>query len=244
MSLKVWSRELAAQTGVNRVYVGPTPVQRIYVGSTKVWSKIDFHSIGAGAGANTRVLSWTEDVAAGDGVVVFGVIYTQAAIGPAASVDGGAMSILQSPVQCYTDGTNRLYLYALGITNPHNGNGLTVATALTGGAAVFYHHANSIAVSNVSSFGTPVTATGSAGAASVSIDEPSSGRIVAAMAQNQIGASTFTSLTGGWTSRYNPAPSSVFANARSLLIGDSPPGDVTLGATATAPWGAIAIPVF
>lgn len=77
---------------------------------------VAFRSIGAGGGANSKALSWTEDIAAGDGVIVFGAIYTQAAVSLAATVDGGAMSILQSPILCDTVSINRLYLYALGIT--------------------------------------------------------------------------------------------------------------------------------
>lgn len=175
MSLKLGAADIA------KVYIGSTAVERIYLGADLIWSNVDFRGIGGGAGAGSRALSWTEDIAEDDGVIVFGCILTQASISLAATVDGAAMSVLQSPVQCFTDGINRLYLYALGITNPHNGTELPIAVGLGGGANVFYHHANSIAMSNVSSFGTPITATGAAGAASISVNVPSTGRIVAAM---------------------------------------------------------------
>lgn len=204
---------------------------------------VTYDTVGTGAGANALTLSWTETVNPGDSVLVFGTISTQASITAVGDVNGTAMTSLVAPLICYISSPNRLYLYVLGLLNAPAASSQDINVTLSGGSAVYYHQASSVAFSRVSSFGAPVTNTGAAGAASVSASAPINGRVVAAMAQNATGSTTFTSLSGGWTSRWNPAPNSVYSSARSLLIGDSPGGAVTLGATASGAWGAIAIPL-
>lgn len=206
-----------------------------------------------GNGANSKIITWNQDIAADDNAfVLFGAINTQATITLAATVGATSMNPVSPIFTALTASPNRLYLYALTLLSPPTGLGTAIATALTGGSAVFYNMAGAFSLKGVTGFGTPVTAIGTGSTASITAAAPTNGRLLLAWtAGGGTTGATFTSPTGPWTDRFDAGFTQYTANNRPLTLGDAVGAGwnvpLTFGATVpttAAGWGAMAIPVF
>lgn len=192
---------------------------------------VTYDATGAGATGHVTSLSWSHTIGAQAKAVI--VAATMEGTGTAtAKVGSTSMTQLAGPVGDYSGIGD--YLVMFGLLNPPTG-AQTVSITFGG---TDYAAANSVSYLNVSSFGSPVTATGNSASLAVTATSASGQMVAQAFAGLQSTISSYNQ-----TSRYNaPYASGVH---QPLLIGDAP-GASTVNFTASQtsnPWAAAAVPL-
>jgi hypothetical protein len=194
-----------------------------------------FESLATGAQANATTLSWSHTIGAAAKALVVAVHAGAATLAsPSATVGGTPMTLLSK----YEYAANQ-YLMLFGLINPPTG----AQTAVVTHSGAPYAGGTSLAYTGVSSFGTPVTSTGSGAAASLTVTSAAGQRVVQIFGNQGItaGAGAFTSYNQ--TSRYTHG--NVSSAAFPTLIGDAP-GASSVSFTAALPsqvWGGLAVPL-
>lgn len=219
----------ATPTGL---YLGTTPVKNVYLGTSPVWSAVQpiaFDATGAGA-IGSASFSWTHVIT---GNAILGVAQTQGASAVTMKVGTTSMTLIKTQVVYSTFGVS---MYVFELLNPPTGT-QTITVTATGGTI---SNGNTVSYKNVGSFGTPVTATGTASPFSQTVTSATGQMIFQSFGAAQGAASAAYNQT----QRYNQ-----WTNGSSypLIIGDAAgASSVTFTATNSAAargWAGVAIPL-
>jgi hypothetical protein len=208
---------------------------------------VEYLATGTGAtggGSTNESISWTDSIPADTQAALLAVSYLASTTATAtATVGGTSMTSLEGPYLIYSASGIDQYLQVFGLLSPPTGS-KTVQVSISGGTD--YVVADVVYYFGVSGFGTAVENDGTGTSLSVAVASGQAGAAFCAMGTYTASSSGSTSISSfSANSRYNKS----WTNAVNcpIQIGDSLAASsgvtFTASTNASAPWGAIAIPL-